>query len=205
MFVTIEGIDGSGKSTLINSLQTRLTDLDPVFTKEPTSSPIGLMVRSPDIQANPIASAFLFLADRALHLEREIIPDLNDNRLIICDRYMDSQIAYQSVMLDGIFLDAGVWLRRSHLPWVRLPDLTILLDLPVEDAMDRIGFRSALEVYESEDRLKKIRQNYLDIYQNRGTRHWFKVDARNDSDIVADIVEDKIRKKCMTFRRRNGQ
>jgi len=196
MFITIEGIGGSGKSTLITSLLDRLTDFSPLFTKEPTTSPIGSILRSPSMQEDPIACACLFLADRAHHIRTEISPALQNGRMIICDRYMDSQIAYQSVMLDGVFLDPGVWIKRSHIPWVIIPDLTILLDLPVEDALDRIGFRPALEVYESETHLRKIRQNYLSLYENRGARDWLKIDARNSPDLVADLVEDAIRKKC---------
>ena len=90
MLITIEGIDGTGKSTLIKNLKDLLSDLDPVFTREPGSTWIGEMVRRGiGENINPVSEALLFTADHAAHLETVIRPGLDEGRIVISDRYSD--------------------------------------------------------------------------------------------------------------------
>lgn len=103
MLITIEGIDGCGKSSLHEALAGRLSDLSPVMTREPGATWIGDQVRRAIAeQADPIAEALLFVADHAAHLREVVWPALTDGRLVISDRYIDSRFAYQEVSLSGL-------------------------------------------------------------------------------------------------------
>jgi dTMP kinase len=134
MFVTLEGVEGTGKSTLTARLISDLIELGipAIATREPGGSSIGAPIRAllldPDLPAlNPHTEALLFAADRAQHVAELITPALDDGKIVICDRYIDSSAAYQ-----GVGRDLGVdEIRRISL-WGtqnRIPDLTILIDL----------------------------------------------------------------------------
>ena len=100
MLITLEGIDGSGKSTLHESLREPLADLDPLFTREPGATWVGDQVRRAiREQIDPVTEATLFVADHAAHLAKVVRPALAEGRLVISDRYSDSRYAYQSVTL----------------------------------------------------------------------------------------------------------
>ena len=143
MLVTIEGIDGSGKSTLHGALGQALLDLSPIITREPGSTWVGEAVRRAIREhADPVAEALLFVADHAAHLREVIRPALLEGRLVISDRYIDSRFVYQQVTLDGIIPDPLGWLRAVHAGWTIYPDLTILLAVPVSVALERTGKRA---------------------------------------------------------------
>ncbi|MDD4300396.1 MAG: dTMP kinase, partial [Methanomicrobium sp.] len=92
MLATIEGIDGSGKSTLIKGLSEELADLNPVFTREPGATWIGGQVRRGIRERiNPVAEALLFVADHAAHLYTVVKPALKECRSVISDKYTDSR------------------------------------------------------------------------------------------------------------------
>ena len=128
MLVTLEGIDGSGKSTLYNGLQTRLADLQPIFTREPGTPLLGNAVRRAIAEnADPMAEAALFVADHAVHLATVVRPALNEGKLVISDRYADSRFAYQQISLKNVHPHPKAWLTAVHAGWSIKPDLTILL------------------------------------------------------------------------------
>ena len=130
MLVTLEGIDGSGKTTIISALQEVYPDA--VYTLEPTDSWYGEAVRKSikTTTADPLAELFLYMADHAYHLQTTIIPALTDGKLVISDRYIDSRYAYQSASLDGILKDPLSYIEQIHHPWTLLPDLTLYFALP---------------------------------------------------------------------------
>lgn len=100
VLITLEGIDGTGKSTLHSGLAELLVDLNPVFTREPGATWVGDSVRRAIAeQTDPVTEALLFVADHAAHLATVIRPALADGRIVISDRYTDSRYAYQSVTL----------------------------------------------------------------------------------------------------------
>lgn len=171
MLVTIEGIDGSGKSTLHKALGPYLADLDPVITCEPGSTWIGEAVRRAIREhSDPIAEALLFVADHAAHLREVIKPALGEDRLVISDRYIDSRLVYQQVTLDGFIPDPLSWLRAVHHGWTILPDLTILLAVPVSVALERTGKREKGEHFEQEPVLIKVHENYMQLVEEDKTR-----------------------------------
>ena len=193
LLITLEGIDGSGKSTLHRALQESLADLDPVFTREPGATWIGEVVRRAIAEhLDPVTEAALFVADHAAHLEKIIRPALADNRLVISDRYSDSRYAYQSVTLEGVIPDPEGWLRAMHDAWTIRPDTTFLFVLPVDEALLRLKPQDEREHFEKREVLEKVQNNYLKFAREDPSR-FILVDAVKEKDEIALFVADAIR------------
>ncbi len=140
IFVTIEGIEGAGKSTLAKALgeQLRSFGYEAVVTREPGGTPFGDVVRKLLLESEDMsdrAELLLFEAARAQHVDDVIKPGLRDGGIVICDRYTDSSIAYQSCAR-GIDFDIVDRLNQFATDNVE-PDVTILLDLPAEIGLKR--------------------------------------------------------------------
>jgi dTMP kinase len=193
MLITLEGIDGSGKSTLHSALKGLLADLDPLFTREPGATWVGDQVRRAIAeQIDPVTEATLFVADHAAHLARVVRPALAEGRLVISDRYSDSRYAYQSVTLQGIIPDPEGWMMAMHNGWTIVPDKTFLCVLPVDDALTRLKPDRQREHFERRETLEKVQNNYLSYARNEPDRFVI-VDAMLPPDIVAGFVADAIR------------
>jgi dTMP kinase len=193
VLVTLEGIDGTGKSTLLAGLQPLLADLDPVYTREPGATWVGESVRRAIAeQIDPVCEATLFVADHAAHLATVVRPALAEHRLVISDRYSDSRFAYQAVTLDGVIPEPEKWLRAMHDGWSIVPDKTILLVIPVEDALARLSTKSGREHFERREILEKVQNRYLEFARAEPDR-FIIVDAMLDKDEVARFVGDAIR------------
>ena len=202
MLVTLEGIDGTGKSTLLSGLRNLLSDLDPVFTREPGSTWVGDAVRRAIAeQIDPITEATLFVADHAAHLATIVRPALAGGRLVISDRYTDSRFAYQSVTLSGILPDPPGWLKRMHNGWSIVPDKTFLLVLPVDDALQRLTAKNGREHFEKRDVLEKVQNNYLEYARAEPSRFVI-IDAEKDKDETAAFVAGAIRIALQSSRSR---
>ena len=175
MFVTFEGIEGAGKSTAMALLSQMLREAghDPLLTREPGASGLGQRLRPMLLDASadgicPLAELFLFLADRAQHAHEVIGPALAAGRIVLCDRYADSTLAYQGA---GRGIDDVMLLQAAGISTAGLrPDLTFLLDLPVKLGLGRAARRNrsqGLEISEgrfdseSESFHGRIRQAYL--------------------------------------------
>jgi len=193
LLVTLEGIDGSGKSTLHAALKELLADLDPVFTREPGATWVGESVRRAIAeQIDPVTEATLFVADHAAHLATLVRPALANGRLVISDRYSDSRYAYQSVTLQGIIPAPEQWLRAMHNGWSIVPDRTFLCVLPVDDALTRLKPDNEREHFEKREVLEKVQNNYLAYARAEPTRFAI-VDAMLPPETVARFVADAIR------------
>ena len=193
LLVTLEGIDGTGKSTLLNGLRDLLADLDPVLTREPGATWVGDAVRRAIAeQIDPITEATLFIADHAANLATVVRPALASGRLVISDRYTDSRFAYQSVTLAGILPDPLGWLKAMHNGWSIVPDKTFLLVLPVDDILVRLATKTGREHFEKRDVLEKVQNNYLEYARSEPTRFVI-LDAGKDKDEIAAFVADAIR------------
>jgi len=193
LLITLEGIDGSGKSTLRAALREPLADLAPVFTCEPGATWIGAAVRRAIAeQIDPITEATLFVADHATHLARVIRPALAEGKLVISDRYSDSRYAYQSVTLQGIIPEPEQWLRAMHNSWTIIPDKTFLCVLPVDEALTRLKPQDKREHFERREVLEKVQNNYLSFARAEPSR-FVLVDAMLPPGTVAQFVADAIR------------
>ncbi|MFB6179823.1 MAG: dTMP kinase [Halorientalis sp.] len=156
MLVTLEGIDGSGKTTVWEGLH---DEFDATFTREPTDSWYGDAVyRSiTDDDADPLAELFLYTADHADHLARVVRPALADGDLVISDRYSDSRYAYQGATLADTLDEPLAYVQEIHEPFTEVPDLTLYFDVPPELGAQRSG---ATNKFEQTDYLERVRDNY---------------------------------------------
>ena len=193
ILITLEGIDGSGKSTLHASLKDLLADLDPLMTREPGATWVGDQVRRAiREQTDPITEATLFVADHAAHLAKVVRPALAEGRLVISDRYSDSRYAYQSVTLQGIVPEPEKWLRAMHNGWTIVPYKTFLCVLPIDEALTRLKPDSQREHFEKRETLEKVQNNYLSYARAEPSRFVI-VDALLSQETVAKFVADGIR------------
>ena len=161
-FITFEGIDGSGKTTIVHRIEPELRKrgYKVVLTSEPTRTWLGDAVRkSYDDDVGPLAETFLFLADRARHTE-EIRTWLKDGTIVLSDRYADSTYAYQGARLEGVVKDPIHWLERVSAPAILEPDLTILLEVPPRLGLRRIAGRKKKVRFEKEAFLTRVAKNY---------------------------------------------
>ena len=202
LLITIEGIDGTGKSTLIAALREYLADLDPVFTREPGATWVGEAVRRAiKEQTDPVTEATLFVADHAAHLATLVRPALAEGKLVISDRYTDSRYAYQSVTLDGIIPNPVQWLQEMHNHWSIVPDKTFLLVLSVDAALARLSEKNGREHFERREVLEKVQNNYLEFARNEPSRFVI-VDAQKEKDEIATFVANAIRFTLQSSRSR---
>jgi dTMP kinase len=193
LLITLEGIDGSGKSTLHEGLKSRLTDLNPLFTHEPGSPYLGDAVRRAiATNGDPMVEAALFVADHALHLADVVLPALNQGRIVICDRYSDSRFAYQEISLAGVHPNPHKWLESVHAGWSVRPDMTVLLVLPITVAMSRIAKRTEQEHFERPEFLENVQKNYL-ARAAEDPKRFVLVDTDCDAKTTLDFVEKSIR------------
>lgn len=159
LFIVFEGLDGSGQSTQAELLVSRLREEGyPAFaTKEPTNNIIGGLIRGQlthDWKAGMECLQLLFAADRAHHLDREIIPALKGGKIIVSDRYFFSTVAYGSLDLER------EWLLTLNEKFT-YPDLTFLLKVPPKDCLKRMqASRFELELFEEEQKLRRVWQTY---------------------------------------------
>ena len=168
-FVTIEGIEGVGKSTQIARLAAALAarGVEHCVTREPGGTPFAERVRTLVLDRGaesvpPLAELLLMFAARAAHLERLIEPALRAGRWVICDRFTDATYAYQG---GGRGLDpAAIGVLETLVQGARRPDLTVLLDLTVERALARARGRGAgADRFEAEhaEFFERVRRAYL--------------------------------------------
>ncbi|MCX2819451.1 dTMP kinase [Haladaptatus sp. F3-133] len=188
MFVTVEGIDGAGKTTAVEAMHEEFDGA--TFTREPTASWLGDAVERSvsDDDSEPLTDLFLFTADHADHLNRVVRPCLEDDELVICDRYVDSRYAYQGATLSDRFEDAVAWVRDVHEPWTVYPDLTLLLDVPVETALERTNRG---DKYERAGFLRDVTANYRRLADEE--ERFVVVDASRDADAVAKTCTETVR------------
>lgn len=192
IFITFEGADGCGKTTQIELIKKYLDEnnIESVLTREPGGSDLGLELRKIllhyDKPVSNIAELFLYLADRAQHTEYTIKPLLDEKKVVLCDRYIDSTVAYQGYARKG---DINKIIKLNDLVTNSLkPDLTIVFDIDSNVAQSRLkGEKDRLEK-EGLEFHKALRQGYLELAKNNPER--IKV-------INADDTIENIHKKCI--------
>lgn len=198
IFLSVEGIDGSGKGTVMDALEEEIAEVvgeeNAVFTREPSPEWTGEQVRRAinKDDSHPMADFHLFVADRAEHLKHKIGPALNEGKIVICDRYKDSTRAYQRDAIEpyvhGMLVDDYI---ENNMAWAPEPSLTILLDVDVEKSVERTGER---DKYEKREFLENVRQNYLDICERaqKSGRNMVKIDASQPEQRVVNKATTEV-------------
>jgi len=186
-FIVLEGIDGSGKSSVARFFKEKYENV--FLTREPTDLPAGKLVqKAAHEQTSPFKDLFLYLADRVEHTEK-IKTKLDENFTVICDRYWGSTAAYQAAY-DEIELN---YAEEIQMPFVLKPKMTFLFDLDPEISLERLSNREQKSKYEKLDFLRKVRQNYLILAERH---NWTIIDAgKNLEDVKRDFL-DSVERYC---------
>jgi dTMP kinase len=188
-FIVLEGIDGTGKSSLCRELKAWLEGMgrSVVLTAEPTEHWLGGAVRRANGEGlDPRTESLLFTADRCQHTLR-ISEWVEEGRTVICDRYFGSTVAYQGAALEGVMGENAVaWLMNMNGPVSRRPDLTVLLTSDVGNAMRRVGDRGELSKFEREGYLVRVQAIYLLLAKEAG---WTVIDSNGPLPEVLDGVK----------------
>ena len=191
-FITLEGIEGSGKSTSLEDIANTLDQksIDYILTKEPGSGSLGKELRSlllsNDNKITGEVELLLMMADRKNHLDTLVIPNLDSGNWVISDRYLDSTYAYQG---GGRKMDSTLIDELSNSLNLPVPDLTLLFDLPVEIALERAKQRANLDRFEKEptDFHNRIRN----VYKSRAVEDPKRIKIV-DSSVSFQEVKDQV-------------
>jgi len=196
-FITLEGIEGSGKTSSIKSITDILDNKNTnyVITREPGGSSIGNELRSilldPNTEISSEVELMLMLADRKDHVEKVVLPNLEAGNWVISDRFMDSSFAYQG---GGRGLDKETINTFSKNLKFPIPDLTLLFDVPVETSLSRVKVRGKLDRFEQEDVVfhNRIREAYLKLAKENISRIQI-VDSSQEIERMLKNVEQIIK------------
>ena len=189
LFITFEGADGCGKTTQIELLNKYLQEkgFKTLVTREPGAKGLGEKLReillNYDGEVSPNCESFLFLADRAQHVDCVIKPALKDGVIVLCDRHTDSTVAYQGY---GRQLDIEQIKKLNEIAVNGLkPDLTIVFDIDIETSMQRVGKTKDRMESAGMDFFNRVRNGYLAIAKDEPNR----VKVINSADAIERIHE----------------
>ena len=187
LFITFEGIDGCGKTTQINLLKEYLEKkgYEVILTREPGAKGLGEKLReillNYDGKVSSTCEAFLFLADRAQHIDCLIKPAINLGKIILCDRHIDSTVAYQGYGR-GQDIEKIEYLNNIATGGLK-PDLTIVFDIDVNTSERRVGNTKDRMETSGREFFERVRQGYLKI----GEKDFERVKIINSSDTIENI------------------
>jgi len=204
--IVIEGLDGAGTTTQAKKcsdwLQTQLLKNEVVLTQEPSRGPIGALIRSAlskRITFDYRTLAGMYATDRLDHLYNEngVIPQIQSGNWVIMDRYYLSSFAYQASQMSETELD---WLKKIHKP-CPIPDLTIFLDVPVSECLNRIQInrQSEFELFEKKDFLESVLAQYhiaMDYFENLG-ENIFIIDGMQSIDQIQSQMQEIIKNNLL--------
>ncbi len=203
MFITLEGPEGSGKTTAVDAACKALEDMGYhiVRTREPGGTPIAEQIRNvildkENTKMDPRTEALLYAASRRQHLVEKVWPALKEGKIVVCDRYLDSSLAYQggarglgvdNVLNINLFATENTW-----------PDLTLLFDIKPEIGLARIASNANREVnrldLEKLEFHNKVRETFLSLAKTYPDRYVI-IDASKSREQVAKDTLDAILKK----------
>ena len=197
LFITFEGGEGSGKSSQARALYRRLQKLaiPALLTCEPGVTPLGkriarLLKWTPDIDISPVAELLLFNVSRAQLVTEVVRPALESGKVVICDRYADSTTAYQGY---GRGLDMTTVTAANKAGMTGLmPDLTVLLDVPVKEGLARKQGKKQ-DRFEQEDIAfhQRVREGYRKLAAAEPER-WLVIDAEKSREEIAEIIWQRV-------------
>lgn len=206
MFISFEGTEGVGKSTLIASLNKALSaEHDVVLTREPGGTPLAEQIRelllapqqdaAQQEQMSHATELLLIYAARAQHLDQVILPALSENKIVLCDRFVDASVAYQH---GGRGMDKAQIDLLTNTFVAKMPDLTFWLDLPVEQGMQRAKNRGALDRFEQEKMafFQRIQESYRQLAEQNSQRI-IRLDASQSAEQLFEkalsIIQEKMK------------
>lgn len=205
-FITIEGVEGAGKSTVISSVKSWLQELgvEFVLTREPGGTKVAEQIRHVILDdhgeaISDLAELLLVFAARAQHINQCILPALNANNVVVCDRFTDATYAYQGG--GRMMNDQHIAMLENLVQGTLRPDLTILLDID-----SRLGFQRVAKRNEKLDRIEmeeleffdRVRQVYLD--RAKANPLQYKVlDASRTADLVCKQVKEELEKRMINI------
>jgi dTMP kinase len=187
VFICIEGLDASGKTTqsklLVRNLQRK--GFDAIYTTEPSHGRIGRLIRKHVLigknRISAVLEALLFAADRVDHSEREVIPALQADKVVVTDRYLYSSLAYQGAT--GLDLK---WIEEVN-RWTIKPDMTIYIDISPEIVVKRL--KREKSIMETLQNQRRVREIYLKLVKNYGLRV---VDGNKSRRVVAQEIMNAV-------------
>jgi dTMP kinase len=195
IFIVFEGGDGAGKSTQIEKLATYLSqqNKEVVVTREPGGTVMGRSIRDwlleqTEVEVDPKTEALLFAADRAHHMHALIKPALDSDQIVICDRHIDSSIAYQ-----GVARNLGIENIKNISLWAVngiTPDLVVVLDISVAAGQSRLNRKDRLD-RESVEFHEKVNQAYLELAKLNPDKYLV-VDAELSIDEIFEKIKDRV-------------
>ena len=205
MFITLEGPEGSGKTTAVEFAVKKLEEMgyQIVRTREPGGTPIAEQIRNvildkQNTAMDPRTEALLYAASRRQHLVEKVWPAIKEGKIVICDRYLDSSLAYQGGAR-GLGIDEilNINLFATENTW---PDLTLLFDIKPEIGLQRISANANREVnrldLEKIDFHNKVRDSFL-LLAKRYPKRFIIIDASRDREQVAkDTLEAILSRLC---------
>ena len=203
MFITFEGIEGSGKTTQIHMMADWLRSIEKAVcvTREPGGTPLGEKIRGLLLDPEnsgicPETELLLYTADRAQHLSEQILPELSSGKIVLCDRYLDATMAYQGVargLGSDLILRLHEWICKGI-----MPQITFLFDLPVGKGLSRAwrqingGDRPFNETRFEKESLEfhqKVREGYLFLAKSAPDR-FHVIDADRPPEVIRkEIIE----------------
>ena len=205
MFITLEGPEGSGKTTAVEAAVNKLMEMgyQIVRTREPGGTPIAEQIRNvildkENTKMDPRTEALLYAASRRQHLVEKVWPALKEGKIVICDRYLDSSLAYQGgargLGVDNIL---NVNMFATENTW---PDLTLLFDIDPKLGLERIARNADREVnrldLEKIEFHNKVRQTFLELAERFPDRFVI-IDASKDRETVAhDTLQAILDRLC---------
>jgi len=200
LFITLEGADGSGKTTQMDRIVQffEQNKIDYIITREPGGMDLGQKIRdillNYDGEVDSTCEMFLYLADRAQHMQTKIKKALAEGKVVLCDRHTDSTVAYQGYAR-GLDVEE-INLLNNIATRGKKPDLTLLFDVDTSIAMERVGNRAEKDRMESEGAKfhQKVRHGYLEIVKNEPERIKV-INANLDIESVWSEVESILKNK----------
>ena len=205
MFITLEGPEGSGKTTAVEAAVNKLMEMgyQIVRTREPGGTPIAEQIRNvildkENTKMDPRTEALLYAASRRQHLVEKVWPALKEGKIVICDRYLDSSLAYQGgargLGVDNIL---NINLFATENTW---PDLTLLFDIDPEIGLARIASNANREVnrldLEKIDFHKKVRQTFLDLAKRYPDRFVIIDASLSREEVAKNTLEAILKRLC---------
>jgi len=196
LFIILEGTEGAGKSTLLEALSSRLTEEQKshILTREPGGSPLAEKIRRVILEEsmNPWTELFLYEAARAQHLHETILPALHSGKIVLCDRFTDSSLAYQA-HARGLSWKKVHQVNEIAIQGLKA-DLKVLLDIDPERGLQRANDRNRFEA-EGLAFQKKVREGYLKAIREK-PKNWLRLKvSKHSPEKLADKILEEIKER----------